>query len=119
MKAFIYICLAVSFFLGCQQGGTVPPQLIGMWKTDEPKYADRYVEFTEELLIFGTGGGAATLNQIEKVDKDNEGFGTAYTVHYKDSEGGKWSLSLVYYPKGTIELKNRKGVWKKAVYEGN
>jgi hypothetical protein len=39
---------------------------------------------------------------------------TIYTLHYRDMEGEKWSLTLTYSPvSGTIKLKNKNDIWEK------
>jgi hypothetical protein len=114
---FIWVCMTaatVAFFHGCQQDSTVPPQLIGMWTADDPKYEGRYLKFTDNFLIFGIGDGKEVSNYIEKIEAEQAGEGTSYNFHYRDSEGEKWTLNFIYDPGsgGTIKMKNRDEIWR-------
>ena len=109
----------VSFFLillvGCKGEVVVPQHLIGVWETPAPKYADRYMKFTEHTLIYGTGEGQEVSHEIEKIDMEQAGGGTLYTLHYRDSEGEKYTLTFTYSPdRRTIQMKNRVEIWEKS-----
>lgn len=120
---FIWVFLtavSVSFFFGCQRDNTVPAHLVGVWKTDDPKYEDRYLKFTDNFLIFGIGRGEEVSNYIEKIEAEQGGEGISYNFLYRDSEGGKWTLRLIYDPGsgGTIRLQNRDEIWRMPDGEG-
>jgi hypothetical protein len=106
-------------FLGCQENIPLPQHLIGVWKTSAPQYADRYLKITEDSLIYGIGKGEEVSHTIEKINVEQKDGETTYTFHYKDIEGEKWSLTLIYSPVsgGTIQLKNRNDIWKKVNVE--
>lgn len=111
-----YVFLMIFFsFLGCGKTIPVPQHLIGEWKTSSPQYAGRYLKIAEHSLIFGIGGGEKLSHDIEKVNVEQKNNETIYTLHYKDREGEKWSLTLIYSPVSgdTIKLKNNKDIWKK------
>jgi hypothetical protein len=126
MKArglFILVCMAaatVAFFPGCQQDNTIPPQLIGMWTADDPKYEGRYMKFTDNFLIFGIGDGREVSHYVEKIEAEQAGEGTSYSFHYRDSEGEKWTLNFIYDPGsgGTIKMRNRDEIWRMSDREG-
>jgi hypothetical protein len=101
--------------VGCtQQGVTVPQHLVGMWKTSEPRFADRYMKFTNYSLALGIGDGKEALYSIQKIKvSKSEGNSLLYTFHYVDSENEKGKLAFIYDPsKRTIQLKNRTEIWK-------
>ncbi len=116
---FFRTCLTtviVMSFIGCKQDTiTVPQHLIGVWKTSAPTFADRSLEFSENVLAFGIGNEDAVSHFIGKIEsvtlEDNR---IEYTFHYKDSEEEKWMLILTYSPDsgGVIQLKNRTEIWK-------
>lgn len=111
--------MIVISFIGCQdmQDVTVPLHLIGIWETSAPKFEDRYLEFTERLIIFGTGEDSWKLHRIWKIETaKSKGNRILYTFHYKDSEEEKWTLALTYNPDsgGTIQLQNRDEIWEKS-----
>ena len=112
----VYVLLfTLLLFFGCQKEVTVPQHLIGVWETSGPKYADCYIRITEDSLIFGVGEGTELLHTIVKIEDTQKNNGIIYTFHYKDSEGEKWTLSLLYNPDsgGAIQLQNRQEIWKK------
>jgi hypothetical protein len=116
----VYVFLSILFFfIGCQKNVPVPQHLIGVWKTSAPQYEDRYLKITEDSLIYGIGSGEEVSHTIEKINVEQKDGETTYTFHYKDIEGEKWSLTLIYSPVsgGTIQLKNRNDIWKKVNVE--
>ncbi len=60
-EIFILVALCATF-LGCSFHRVVsmPEDLIGVWKTAEKKYADRYFELNADRVIFSTGGWGVT-----------------------------------------------------------
>lgn len=107
------VLLFVMFLVGCGGEVVIPQHLIGVWETPAPKYADRYMKFTEHTLIYGIGEGKEVSHKIEKIDMEQAGGGTLYTFHYRDSEEEKWTLSFTYSPDTkTIQIKNSNGIWK-------
>ena len=46
---------------------TPPPELVGVWETSAPKYENRYIEITNESLIFGVGDGKDIVNEIKYI----------------------------------------------------
>lgn len=107
--------LILIFFVGCKGEVVVPQHLIGVWETPAPKYADRYMKFSEHTLTFGIGEGEEVSHEIEKINAEQGGGGTMYTLHYRDSEGEKWTLTFTYSPDTrTIRIKNSEELWEKA-----
>lgn len=120
--ATFYIFLSVFFsLLGCEKNIPVPKRLIGEWKTSSPQYTDRYLKITEHSLIFGIGDGEELSQDIEKVNVEKKNGETIYTIHYKDMEGERWSLTLIYstVSAGTIKLKNNSVIWEKVKAESS
>ncbi len=112
---FVFLIIFVSL-LGCEKNIPVPQHLIGEWKTSSPQYADRYLKIAEHSLIFGIGDGKELSQGIEKVNVKQKNGETIYTIHYKDMEGERLSLTLIYSTAsgGTIKLKNSNVIWEKA-----
>lgn len=109
------VIMMVVYPIGCEQETIVPQHFRGVWKTSTPKFSDRYLKFTDHLLIFGVGNGEEVQYPIRKIEVlQLEGNKTLYTFHYVDSEGEKWTFILTYNPSfgGTIQLKNRAEIWK-------
>jgi hypothetical protein len=92
---------------------SVPPNLIGVWKTSSPNYEDRYLKFTEKTLTYGIGDGEEISHYIDRIDVNGENGIEEYTFHYKDEVGEKWTLFLTYSPNGTLQLRHGKEIWMK------
>ena len=108
--------LSIFFsFVACQKNIPPPQYLIGVWKTSAPEYEDRYLRITEDSLTYGIGEGEEVSHTLERINVKQENGETIYIFHYKDIEGEKWSLTLIYSPLsgGTIRLKNKNDIWEK------
>lgn len=114
-----FVLLFLIFFVSCSRDVVVPGHLIGVWETSAPKYADRYMKFSEHTLTYGIGEGKEVSHQIEKIDSAQGDGRTIYTFYYRDAEGEKWTLSLTYSPDsgGTIKIKHSEDIWKKSSRE--
>ena len=95
----------------CQKEFTVPGELIGVWVTDDPKYADHPFEIKKETLIFEQGQGYLDFDvfpivALEKSDADGD---TLYTIHYLLPAGKKFEFSFYYasVDGGVIRFKNQ------------
>jgi len=107
-------CLVLSFLASCSEN-TPPSDLLGVWRTTDENYNDRYLEIKPDSLIFGVGEGQEMVNVISTISSERESQGMRYTFHYLDRDGEKWTLSLLYNSEdgGTIVIQNRHEVWMK------
>jgi hypothetical protein len=96
--------------LQCSKIKTAPEDLIGLWKTSDPKYEDRFLEIDRSTITFGTGGGNSDTHSITsiEIEKGPEAKGNLYTIAY-DKEGQKFTFLIYYHPanQGTIRFKNQ------------
>ncbi len=111
------------FGFQCEESKTVPGELIGVWRTSAPKYADCYFELTQDLIIFANEAHLEkrSVNRISGIKKTDRGEQVLYTfsyeVHFEDEEGKKGKFSFYYDPSegGSIRFKNQpKMKWIKA-----
>jgi hypothetical protein len=114
----IIIYLIVLPTCQCGRKATVPEDLIGVWETAAPTYADRFFEIRTDEIIFGTGEEKFDTYPITKIkiEKDPGEQGTLYIICYKNIEGQEYKFSFYYDPanQGTIRFKNQKEmVWTK------
>ena len=114
----IIFCLIVLSICQCGRKTTVPEDLIGVWRTMAPTYADRFFEIRADEVIFGTGEEKFDTYPITKIkiEKDREEQGTLYVICYKNIVGQEYKFSFYYDPanQGTIRFKNQKEmVWMK------
>ena len=113
----IISCLMALSAFQCGRG-TVPEDLIGVWETKSPAYADRFFEIKSNEILFGTGEGKFDTYPITKIriEKDRQEQKTLYLICYKNMDGKVYKFFFYYDPanQGTIRFKNqREMVWGK------
>ena len=110
-RAWVALALLTTIF-GCQAPTekTVPDVLLGVWKTSEPKYADRFLELKKDAIIFGTGGDTFDHYPVEGVEQTSDEGGLLYHIYYLNREGQRYTFSIYYDSKdhGVIRFKNQK-----------
>lgn len=82
----------------CQAGEdkTVPDALLGVWKTSEPKYADRHFEIRKKVIMFGTGDGTPDIYPISSIHLAPQGKDVLYTISYWNRAGQQYRFSFYY-----------------------
>jgi len=113
---FGFILLFTTSFVACTDEAVVPDRLLGEWKTSEPKFAGCKIEFHQGFLILGLKNGEERYHAIKKIESVEErDRPVRHTVHYKDAEGQKSKLTVLYSPlfDGTLQLKNQPEIWKR------
>lgn len=115
-RIFVAIAL-VATIMGCQsrKDNIVPENLVGVWKTSHPKYADRFLEIKNNIIIIGKGKETIGLHPIVAFDHHWEGNSVLYTISHINDHGKRYTTSLYYEPtNGVIRLKNQTHViWTK------
>jgi hypothetical protein len=114
----IVVCLMALSGFQCGGKGTVPEDLIGVWETTSPAYADRFFEITSGEVIFATGERTSDSYPISKIkiQKDPIDQKAFYIICYKNIEGQEYKFSFYYDPanQGKIRFKNQQDmVWTK------
>ncbi|MFQ5988857.1 MAG: hypothetical protein ACE5K9_02965 [Candidatus Methylomirabilales bacterium] len=104
--------------VGCQSGNgkTVPDDLLGVWKTSEPKYANRFFELKKDAVIFGTGKDNADTYPVDSIEKTRDEEGLLYHIYYLNVQGQRYTFSIYYDATnhGVIRFKNQKHfTWKR------
>ncbi len=120
LNMFRVTFIVILLFSACQyeQRTTAPDELVGVWKTMEPKYAGSFFEFTKNKIIIGTVEGEKISSVIKTVGEKAIGSeeNILYTIHYGNSEEENITLSILYNPanNGTIRFPNQdRIVWVK------
>lgn len=102
------------FLSGCgpERTKTVPDELVGIWKTSAPKYADAYIELSRTTITFGAGEAGSYVRTVSSVEKVREGGNTLYTVFYVDAQGVEYKLAFYYEPGngGMMRWKNQRSI---------
>ena len=108
----------VLVLAGCgpESTKTVPGDLVGIWKTSAPKYADTFIELTRSTITFGAGEKGTHLRSVVKVTKERDEAGTLYTVFYTDPGGQEYKFAFYHDPAdGVLRWKNQRTIaWVKA-----
>lgn len=99
------------------RGHQLPDELVGVWSTSAPRYADRAFQITKTSIAFGTGGHSYSVYPIRTVAVVRDSAATLYTIDYTTPEDQVAEFSFYYVPRreGEIRFKNqRQLVWRKA-----
>ncbi len=93
----------------------LPDEIVGTWRTTDPRYAETILDIGKTSLVFGTVDNSSTSHTIERVEQEDFDLAKLYTVHYRD-EGGLNELSFFYVPvDGLIRFKNQRSLaWRRA-----
>jgi hypothetical protein len=109
MARMLPAVLALMTLLSCSRAPAPAGQLIGVWKTDDPKYADRFFEITRENIIFGTGGDSSSTHRIVDLEQEQEDGAVLYAIHYLNEDGQEYKLALRYIPStGAVRFGNQR-----------
>jgi len=112
----VFLLLLAVVGCGPESSKTVPEDLIGVWKTSAPKYADTFIELTRTTITFGAGEKGMHLRSVVKVTKVREEGGLLYTIFYTDPDGQEYTFAFYYDPAdGGLRWKNQRTIaWMKA-----
>jgi hypothetical protein len=111
--------VAGSLAMGCQarEPVAVPRQLHGVWKTQEPKYADTYFELREGDVVLGSEAGRSAPHRVTTVTAEPQEGATFYRITYRNAaEGVDDTLVFYHYPApgGLIRFKSQQDIaWRK------
>jgi len=92
----IVIALCATLWGCSHRVDSMPEDLIGVWKTADKRYADRYFELNAEQVIFSTGGWGVIAHPIDRIEEHNENGQTLYIIYYPTEEGDPSQLSFYY-----------------------
>jgi len=107
MLAFVTIAAA-----GCISE-ELPAQLIGTWIATSPSHQGRFIEITEEHLIFSSDENHSIFYSIRGIESRKLQGRLEYTIEYRGVGGDSRRISLRLSEGETvaIELANQNGIW--------
>jgi len=113
------VLFIVAFMIGCHYGGTseLPPELIGSWRTSNPKYTDRLLILTDGEIHFGIGKGRVDKHVITKIKASELGHqSTKYVIDYQNQDEDDLVFTFTYNSahNGSIMIAHQEGIWRKA-----
>ena len=116
IAAIVLTALLAGTALQCARNTEVPVQLIGVWKTDAPRYEECFLEIREKVVLIGTREGNVETGAIRSVDKTTKHEMDLYTIRCVDVGQSDFTLNLYHdAAKRVIRLKNQEQiVWTKA-----
>lgn len=110
-RALVAVLIFFIIILGCESKkiAGVPDNLIGVWGTSDPTYADRTFEITRKEIIFQTGENTFNTYSIKSIEMEKipGEESSLYTINYKNKEGLKYKFSFYYNPAGQGEIRYR------------
>ena len=97
---------------GCL-GEEFPTQLIGTWMATSPSHQGRFVEISEEHILFSSDESHSiyyTIHGIESIELEGR---LEYTIEYRGvgSDSRRITLRLSNGDPVAIELANQDGIW--------
>jgi len=112
------IILMLLVCVGCSHHYTpLPPEVKGVWTTDDPRYRDRFLELSQAFVIVVTGPhDTPSVQLVDKVEIEPMGLDEALTIYSTDySDGAHYQMALQFSPAngGEIRFKNQGQVWKR------
>ncbi len=109
-------CLIMLAGGGCSDKKTdqLDTSLLGIWRTNAPKYVDRYIEISGNLLILGAGDHDPGIYYIKKIQKNLD----IYDLSCTGTDESEYIFELHVDSQSedpTLKLKNQRQVlWHKA-----
>ncbi len=121
MKKF-WIMLALVAALtnaGCSRPNPrlLPKEIEGVWTTDDPRYADRFLELSQAFVIVVTGRrDAPRVEWVDKVQTSPSTSRTTYRISSTDRSGENGEELTIFFSAangGEIRFPNQKAVWRR------
>jgi hypothetical protein len=116
-RIVIFVFVILFFMVQCGRITKAPEHLIGVWKTQDSKYADRAFKIEERTINLRTGEGQFEDYPIIRISikRGTTGKDDLYTISY-NNEGGKTKFSFYYdsTDRGVIRFINQTQIaWKR------
>jgi hypothetical protein len=102
--------LALAAVLTCAREA-VPPELIGQWKTDDPRYADRSLAIGTEHITFGAGPEGHLVYRVRGIEREGASADVLYRVYYDAPGEPERALQLRLPEPGQLSIENHSELW--------
>ena len=117
-SACVVASAAVAAVLaGCGDPPQPPPEEIrGVWRSDAPRYRDRYFEVRADAVLFGKGAYMPAnhffLVTTEAIDSPDAN-GKRWRLHYREDDGEVADLEILYEarPRERLRFANQSEWW--------
>ena len=100
----IIMALAIcAVLLACEskEPESIPPEMLGVWKTSAPRYEGCFFELTKDKVLFANSDNYwenITIGKISKIEITPGQKQALYNIHYKGEEGKEYEFSFYFYP---------------------
>jgi hypothetical protein len=111
-RAFAIACVTLGAVVGCEEDAALevlPTELVGTWRTQDPRYAVRFFEIKDDQILFQTGEGVIdfTVHSIRRATAVSDDIGLLYTFEY-DVDGDEQTFGFDYdAPSGVLTFRNQ------------
>lgn len=103
LRLLMVVLVAMSAACGNDDPTPVPDSVIGLWVSDDERYADTPFEITHDLVIIGQGGRAFDSHGIREVEIDDD----IVTLRYRDRSGDWYDFRLRVMSEGDLRFPNQ------------
>lgn len=92
---------------------SLPAEMIGIWRTDNPILRESYFELREDWVVFGADRFRADMHPIRRIESERAGASIRYEIEYTDEAGDTLPLHLVFTPgrPPTLRVGQRPDAW--------
>ncbi len=93
----------------------LPPDIMGRWQTEDPEYADRFLEIGPGIIRVDKGEATPPPHTIVTVERGESPSGALYGIEYELASGETEWVRLMFDSRNvTLQLQNRRGaVWRR------
>lgn len=123
MKLYRILCrllpslILLLLCLGCTKSPKVPAELNGTWRTQDPRYEGKFLQFDESYITTGLGDEQIPkVELITHLEVRHEGPGITCVIDARDQQGNTERITVMYSSQegGELRLSNpRQVLWKK------
>jgi len=116
LVAAMSVLIIIFSGYSCKKKTVVPGELLGVWKTTDPKYEGCYFEIKEDQVVIKTIEGTVNVNAITGVKKDKKLSSEEriyYIISYLTPDKVEDALNIYYYPKeegGTLRFTSQEKI---------
>ena len=119
MKLRVFLAMVLLLpSMGCKRSNMLPHDLDGVWTTNDPRYANAFLELSPAFVIVVTGPhNRASVQIIDRVRSEITGSGMLFSVQSTDVEDGtQQSMNLEFRSDngGELRFRNQNQVWTRS-----
>jgi len=111
-----FLLITLWLMGGCEAPPSPPPpQILGDWVSEAPRYRDRTFEIRDDAVVFGTGkwSGSRLHILIGVEEQPSVQSWNVYTIQYREYDGSIGALEIHHRstPKQMLRFANRQEIW--------